>query len=113
VETVLLFDPHDLSFIHDADDRYRGAVHLGIAAYRDDGLSTARVDRDYQLNLQPAEYRHWLEYGMRLPYLMKLPRPGTWQIRAVIADSASDRMGSTTSFVQIPNVSDGGLALSE
>jgi VWFA-related protein len=112
VETVVIFDPRDLTFIHDAEDRYHGAVHLGLAAYRSDGRSTALVEHNYQLNLRPAEYRHRLEYGMRFPYLMKLPGPGAWQIRAVVADITSDRIGSATSFVEIPNVNEGGLVLS-
>jgi hypothetical protein len=43
---------------------------------------------------------------------MKLPGPGAWQIRVVVADSASDRLGSATRFVDIPDVPQGGLALS-
>jgi hypothetical protein len=112
VDVVVLFDPHDFSFIHDSEDMYRGAVHLGMAAYRDDGRSTILLERDYQVNLRPAEYRHWLEYGLRSPFQLKLPGPGNWQIRAVVADSASDRIGSATRFVEIPNVPQGGLALS-
>jgi VWFA-related protein len=112
VDMVLLFDPHDFSFIHDSGDMYRGAVHLGMAAYRDDGRSTTLVERDYQVNLRPAEYRYWLEYGLRFAFQMKLPGPGAWQIRAVVADSASDRIGSATRLVEIPNVPQGGLALS-
>jgi VWFA-related protein len=112
MDVVVLFDAHDFSFIHDSEDQYHGAAHLGIAAYRDDGRSTILVERNYQVNLRAAEYRHWLEYGLRFPFQIKLPGPGAWQIRAVVADSASDRLGSATRFVEIPNVPQGGLALS-
>ena len=111
-DVVVLFDAHDFSFIHDSEDRYHGSVHLGMAAYRDDGLSTILLERDFQFNLRPAEYRFCLEHGLRSTFQLKMPGPGAWQIRAVVADSASDRLGSATRFVEIPNVPQGGLALS-
>ena len=111
-DVVVLFDAHDLSFIHDSEDRYRGSVHLGMAAFRDDGRSTILLERDFGFNLRPAEYRYCLEHGLRSTFQMKMPGPGTWQIRAVVGDSASDRIGSATRFVEIPDVPRGGLALS-
>jgi VWFA-related protein len=111
-DVVVLFDAHDFSFIHDSEDRYRGSVHLGMAAYRDDGRSTILLEREFQFNLQPAEYRFSLEHGLHSAFQMKMPGPGAWQIRAVVADSASDRFGSATRFVEIPDVPQGGLALS-
>jgi VWFA-related protein len=112
VDAVVLFDAHDFSFIHDSEDRYRGSVHLGMAAYRDDGRSTILVEREFQFNLRPGEYRFCLEHGLRSTFQLKMPGPGAWQIRAVVADSASDRLGSATRFVEIPDVPQGGLALS-
>jgi hypothetical protein len=112
VDAVVLFDAHDFSFIHDSEDRYRGAVRLGMAAYRDDGRSTILLEREFGFNLLPSEYRFCLEHGLRSTFHMKMPGPGAWQIRAVVADSASDRIGSATRFVEIPDVPQGGLALS-
>jgi VWFA-related protein len=112
VDLAVLLDAHDFSFIHDSEDRYHSAGHLGIAAYRDDGRATILAERNFQVNLPPAEYRSWLEYALSFSFQMKLPGPGAWQIRVVVADSASDRLGSATRFVDIPDVPQGGLALS-
>src|ERR1017187_2955405 len=49
---------------------------------------------------------------LRFAFQVRLPGPGAWQIRAVVSDGGSDRVGSTTQFVEIPNVKLGGLALS-
>ena len=112
VDVVVLFDAHDFSFIHHAEDRYRGSVHMGMAAYRDDGRSTILLQREFQFNLRPAEYRFCLEHGLRATFQIKMPGPGAWQIRAVVSDDASDRLGSAARFVEIPDVPRGGLALS-
>ena len=113
VDAIVHFDPRDFSFIHDFEDMYQGTALLWMAAYTDDGRSTIPMEREYKLTLRPAEYRYCLEYGLRFSSQMKLPAgPGVWQIRAVVADGASDRIGSATQFVETPNVRQGSLALS-
>src|ERR1035437_4575593 len=113
VDVIVHFDLHNFSFIHDLQDMYQGTAQLWMAAFTDDGRSTLPVERGYKLILRPAEYRYYLEYGMRFSFQMKLPAgPGAWQLRAVVADSSSDRNGSATRFVETPNVQQGGLALS-
>ncbi len=113
VDAVVHFDLRDFSFIHDLQDTYQGTAQLWMAAYTDDGRSTVPSERDYKLDLRPAEYRYGLEYGLRVSFHMTLPAgPDAWQVRAVVADGASDRMGSAMQFVETPNVRQGSLALS-
>jgi VWFA-related protein len=113
VETILNFYPRDFSCIHNLQDKYQCSVQLRLAAYSEDGRSTTPLERGYQLTLRPEEYRAGREYGLRASFQVKLPPgPGGWQIRAVVADVASDRMGSATRFVETPNVPRGVLALS-
>jgi VWFA-related protein len=113
VDAIVHFDLRDFSFIHDFEDMYQGTAQLWMAAYTDDGRSTIPLERDYKLTLRPAEYRYCLEYGLSFSLQMNLPAgPGAWQIRAVVADGASDRIGSATQFVETPNVRQGSLALS-
>jgi VWFA-related protein len=112
VDAVLHFDPRAFSVIHDLQDVYHGAVQLRLAAYRDDGFSTIPLEHDFKLTQPPAEYRLGMEYGLSFAFQVRLPGPGAWQIRAVVSDGGSDRVGSTTQFVEIPNVKLGGLALS-
>jgi VWFA-related protein len=111
VEAVVQFEPRDLTFVHDLQDVYHGAVRFRLAAYRDDGLTTVPLEREFKFTMRPAEYRNGIEYGLHFPFQVRLPGPGVWQIRAVVADGGSDRMGSATQFVEIPNVGQGGLAL--
>ena len=111
VEAVVHFEPRDLTFVHDLEDLYRGAVRLRLAAYRDDGLTTLPLEREFKFAMRSAEYRNGIEHGLHFSFQVRLPGPGVWQIRAVVADGASDRIGSATRFVEVPSVSQGGLAL--
>lgn len=112
VEAVVHFDAREFSFIHDLQDVYRGAVQMRVAAYRDDGLSTTPMEQASKVTLKPAEYRFVMENGLRVSFQLKLPGAGAWQIRALVADSASDRVGTSYRFMEVPDAGKGVLALS-
>jgi hypothetical protein len=112
VDAILYFDARDVTVIHDLQDTYHGEVQLRVAAYGDDGRSTVPLASTNAFTLRPADYRYALENGVRIAFQIRLPGPGGWQIRVVVADGSSDRMGRATQFVEIPNLKLGGLALS-
>jgi VWFA-related protein len=112
LDLTLLFDTRELSFIRDLQDIYHATARMRVAAFSDDGRLTVPLEREFKITLQPAAYRAGIEYGLRLRFEMKLPLPGAWQIRALVADGASDRIGSASQFVDIPKVRQGALALS-
>ena len=106
------FDAREISVIHDLQDMYQGSLQLRTAAYTDDGRSTVPMMTASKIAMRPAEYRYGMEHGLRLSFQITLPSPGAWQIRAVVADGTSDRIGSAAQFVEIPNVKLGSLAMS-
>ena len=112
VEAALHFDPRNFTFIHDLQDMYHGAVQMRVAAYRDDGLSTVPMEQASKVSLRPAEYRFAMEHGLRLMFQVRLPAAGAWQIRALVADGSSDRIGTATRFIEVPDLGKGVLALS-
>jgi VWFA-related protein len=112
VDMTLNFDSRDLSFIRDLEGTYHAMARVRVAAFSDDGRLTIPQEREFKLTLQPAAYRAAIESGLRFSLQMKLPFPGPWQIRAIVADSVSDRIGSASRFVEIPNLKQGALAIS-
>jgi hypothetical protein len=112
LDVALHFNPREIAFIHDLQDVYHGTARTRVAAFSDDGRLTIPLEREFKITLRPAEYRNGLQFGLRLLFQLKLPFPGPWQIRAVLADGASDRMGSAFQFVEIPKVKQGELGLS-
>ena len=112
VDAVIHFDARQISVIHDMQDMYQGSLQLRTAAYTDDGRATVPMMTVSKIAMRPAEYRYGIEHGLRLSFQITLPGPGAWQIRAVVADGTSDRVGSAAQFVEIPNVKLGSLAMS-
>ena len=111
-EAILYFDPRDVAMIHDLQDTYHGEVQLRVAAVGQDGRASASFSSSNAFSLRAADYRYALENGLRVAFQIKLPGPGAWQIRVLVADAGSDRVGSAVQFVDVPNLKLGGLALS-
>ena len=112
VNVILQFDPGSFSLVRDLQGIHQGGAQLRIVAVAPDGRMTTAIPAATQMTLPPAGYRAAMENGLHISLQMKLPSPGAWQIRAVVADSASDRLGSATRFIEVPDVNKGGLAIS-
>ena len=105
VDAILYFDAPEISVIHDLQDMYHGSLQLRTAAYADDGRSTVPLMSASKIAMRPAEYRYGIEHGLRLSFQITLPSPGGWQIRAVVADGTSDRIGPPPSLSRSPTSS--------
>jgi len=112
LEATLHFDVRNITFLHDLQGGYHAKVILMPQAHSDNGSSTALFERALKIDLSPAQYRVASEHGMSFSFQLKLPGPGPWQFRTVVADGSSDRIGSATRFVEIPNLRQGEFSIS-
>jgi VWFA-related protein len=111
VRAVVDVDPARLD-LADADGRREADLTLLTLAFDDSGEIVAQSVEPIPVRLDPEAHgrarAHGLRYSVRLP----VKRPGGYQIRAVIRDGRSDRVGSGARFVEVPKVAKGTVALS-
>jgi VWFA-related protein len=101
VDASVVIDAHDLSIIRDAKGIHRGSVRMTVDAVSEFG-NNVQVDRSYEIGLGPAEYVQAVTNGLIFRVTVSLPVAGMWQIRAVVADGISDRLGSSVQCVEVP-----------
>jgi hypothetical protein len=112
VHVLVRVNQRDLPAIHDLAGRCRTAMRLRLAAWRDDGLAVQPLERELPIEIDEAEYASRADAGFGLAFLVRLPGPGVWQVRAVVADGLGARTGGDTRFVQVPKPRQGWLSLS-
>lgn len=112
VQSLLEFDAKDLSFTRQPDEKWHARVDIVTSAYRDVKQPIQQRQRTQEIALSDEEYRKALKEGIykRLSDPMKLP--GTFLMRAVVRDAASERIGSASQLVLVPDTGKGQLALS-
>jgi VWFA-related protein len=102
VEATILIDGHDLGIIRDAKGLNSGSVRVMVAARSDAGTEALPIERSYDLALTADTYENALRNGLVYAVALRLPRPGAWRIRAVVADGVTDRLGTAVECVTVP-----------
>jgi VWFA-related protein len=102
VDAGMLIDARDLSVICDANHLCRGAVRIAADARSDTGQATIPIERALDLVMPAAEYQRALRDGLLFTMSLRLPSPGVWRIRAMVADGVSDRIGTSAQCIWIP-----------
>lgn len=108
---VVQFDAHDISLRERLDGTYRGGATLLVASFGATSQSLGAREQHYEFYWTPAQYQNVLRTGIATAIEIPLNGP-MLQIRALVSDEDSGRLGSANAWIEAPDVSDGRLALS-
>ncbi len=105
-------DLSGLTFTHQLNGIHRASAELAISVLGDTG--TAVVDTTYELALQlnGEDYAKALQQGWVGQAELRVPSPGTYVVRAAVLDGTSNRMGSASRMVDVPDIGGGQMTLS-
>ena len=112
VESLLHFGGKELAFEHDADGTWHAAVDVATSAYRGFKQPMQQRQRRMEIGLSEAQYQQALNEGFLLALVDPMKQPGAFLMRAVVRDAASERVGSASQYVQVPDTHKGQLAMS-
>jgi VWFA-related protein len=112
VHTLIHVAARDLKFSEDAGGWHTASFDLIAVAYDDAGKVAGHLGRTRTLRTRGADYERLLREGFVYFIDLPLKRPGGYQLRAALRDSATGHVGSAGQFVEVPDLKDGRLALS-
>src|SRR5262249_51436709 len=97
------FDPRELQFSDEPDDWHKAVVDVVAMTFGDSGQMVDVVDKTWTMRLKGDTYQRVLKAGM--VYRMNVPvkRPGAYQVRIALRDTANGLVGSATQFVEVPD----------
>jgi VWFA-related protein len=101
----------DLEFIT-VNGKHQSSIELHGVIFGDNGSVVEQIRRGATLNLSDSEYEHAKINGFGLQVNMPVKRHGSYQVRIVIRDRKSSKIGSAGEFVTVPNLKDKKLAVS-
>jgi hypothetical protein len=112
INALLFIDSHDLGFTQDADGLRTSVVDIAAVTFDVDGHQVDGVNKTWRFRLNQQTYDEVLKTGMVYSINVPIKKPGAYQTRVVLRDSSSQRMGSATQFIEVPDIKAGRLALS-
>lgn len=112
VHTLIHVAARDLKFKDETDGWHSASFDLIAVAYDDAGKVAGQLGRTRTIRTRGADYERLLREGFVYFIDLPLKKPGGYQLRAALRDSATGHVGSAGQFVEIPDLKDGRLALS-
>jgi hypothetical protein len=87
-------------------------LEIATFTFNENGLVIEQHGRAFELRLDQARYARALKRGFNYTDDFVVKKPGAYQLRAVIRDAETGRMGSAGQFIQVPDLSKNRLELS-
>jgi hypothetical protein len=111
MRSLLYIDPGDLTFTEEAGF-HRTTIDVMAITFGDNGVPIDQIGRTYQIKLTEDDYKRIMRQGLVYNLTVPVKKPGAYQLRVSLRDSASDRVGSASQFIDAPDIKKKRLALS-
>jgi len=111
MRSLLHIDPGDLTFKEEAGF-HRTTIDVMAITFGDNGVPIDQIGRTYQIKLSEDDYKRIMRQGLVYSLTVPVKKPGAYQLRVSLRDSASDRVGSASQFIDAPDIKKKHLALS-
>src|SRR6185503_19588121 len=112
IATLLHFDARDLTFSEGPDGSRTAEGDIVAMTFDAEGQQTDTVGRSWKITVPREAFNNLLTSGIVYTAVMPIKKPGGYQLRAVVRDSGSQRLGSAMQFVEVPDLKKGRLTLS-
>lgn len=112
MRSILYVNARDLTFTDEPDGWHKATFDVVAVTFGEDGIAADQLSRTHELRVRGETYQDVLKDGFVYFVSVPIKKPGAYQLRTVLRDHDSQRVGSASQFVEIPDLKKGRLALS-
>ena len=112
LRSYLHIKSNDLTFTDEPDGWHKASFDILAVTFGDNGVPIDQLNRTHTVRIKGETYRRALKDGLTYHLLVPVKKAGAYQLRIALRDISSDRVGSATQFVEVPDVSKNRLMLS-
>lgn len=112
VRTLLHVAANDLTLTDGPNGTKQAKFDVLAVAFGDNGIPIEQVGKSYTLTIEKDRVARFLERGFVYDLVVPIKKPGAYQMRVALRDSGSNRIGSATQFIEVPNIKKNRLTLS-
>jgi VWFA-related protein len=112
VRSLLYIEGQDLTFTDEADGWHKAVFDVLAVTFGDDGRIVDQISKTHTLRVRGEVYERVRKSGLDYPIILPIKKAGAYQLRTAIRDAASERVGSASQFIDVPNIGKNRLTLS-
>jgi hypothetical protein len=102
----------DLKFTELADGWKRISFDIVVVAFGDNGTVTDQLARTENIRMRGLAYETVSREGFVYTVQFPIKKPGGYQLRIALRDTATSHIGSANQFIEVPNIKKVRLTLS-
>jgi len=104
IQALIYIDPKDLLFANTNDGKQKANFDLLAMTFGDNGVPVDILARTFEIELTDKMHENILKTG--LVYMMTVPikKSGAYQFRIALSDTVTNKIGSASQFIEVPNV---------
>jgi VWFA-related protein len=112
MRSVLYVDTRDLTFTEEANHTHKSTFDVLAITFGDNGVALDQIGRTYVIQLPDDVYKRTMRDGLVYYVTVPVKKPGAYQLRMSFRDTASERIGSASQFIDVPDIKKNRLTLS-
>lgn len=112
MRSLLYVGGDGLKFTDEADGWQKATFDIVAMIFGDDGDAVDEVSRIETIKAKAETLREIREKGFVAIIVFPIKKPGGYQMRVVMRDAASSRIGSASQFIEVPDLTKHDLVLS-
>jgi len=112
VSSLLHVNAKDLKFTDEADGNKKAVFDLLAISFGASGLPDEQISKTYTLVVKGEQYQKFLSEGFVYYFTFPVKKPGGYQYRVAIRDTQTQKVGSASQFIEVPNLKKNRLTLS-
>jgi VWFA-related protein len=112
VRSMVHVQASDLTFTEEADGWHKAVFDILAVTFGDNGVVVDQAARTQTMRLRGDVYQRVLKDGFTYDVIVPIKKSGAYQFRMALRDAASNRIGSASQFIEVPDVKKNRLILS-
>jgi VWFA-related protein len=112
LRSLMHLEARDLTFTEEPDGWHKTVFDVLAVTFGDNGTVVDEIARTHTMRLRGESYKRALENGLVFILTVPVKKPGAYQLRAALRDTATERVGSASQFIEVPNIGKNRLTIS-
>ena len=113
MRSFMHINAHDLTFSDEPDKSHKCMFDILAITFGENGtLVEQPVGRTYTLRMSDEIYKRAVRDGIVYYITVPIKKAGAYQLRISLRDSVTDRIGSASQYIEVPDLKKNRLALS-
>jgi VWFA-related protein len=112
VTSLMHIDAGGLKFTEEPDGWRKAVIDVIALTFGENGAVVDELNRTVTVRARGATLEHALRDGFIYTMSVPVKKPGAYQLRVAVRDATTEKLGSASQFVEVPDLKKDRLALS-